>query len=79
MRPYRYTEADKLLATILSDMRVLSGDAVLPAEPAGITWQDVAGTLAVNLRALAAQIDAARAGKVADGPLVFPSPNDHED
>lgn len=72
MRPYRYNEACELVRTILSDLRILAGDV----GPSGVSWQDVAGPLAVNLRVLATRVDAARAGRVTDGPVVFPSPDD---
>lgn len=74
-RPYRYERARKLLATALGDLRILAGDDV---GPSGASWQDVAGTCAVNLRCLADAIEQARAGNVASGPVVFPSPSDCE-
>jgi hypothetical protein len=72
-RPYRYEETKRLLATILDEFRILAGDKV---GPGGASWQDVAGTASVNLKVLALRLDAARAGMVVDGPLVFPSPDD---
>lgn len=69
-KPYRYDESCRLLASIIGDLRILSGDVVGPSD---VTWQDVAGTLAVNLAVFAARIEAARIGRVADGPVVFPS------
>lgn len=74
-RPYRYETARRALASALDDLRILAGDKV---GPPGASWQDVAGTCAVNLRHLAKLIDAARAGEVADGSVVFPSPDDCE-
>jgi len=50
----------------------LSGDIVGPSDS---TWQDVAGTAAVNLRYLAKLIEQARAGH-AEPMLVFPSPSE---
>ena len=72
-RPYRYETARDLLATALGDLRILSGDVVGPSD---VTWQDVAGTAAVNLRVLAGMLDEARKGNVVNGPVVFPSPDD---
>jgi hypothetical protein len=43
--------------------------------PSGATWQDVAGTLAVNLRALATMVDALRAGH-AEPFCAFPGLDD---
>jgi hypothetical protein len=70
---YHYETARDLLGTVLDDFAILAGDQV---GPSGASWQDVAGTCAVNLRALATALDAARAGRVVDGPVVFPSPSD---
>lgn len=70
-KPYRYEEALELWRAIVGDLAILAGDEV---GPSGANWQDVAGTLAVNLTVLAARIDAARYGKVVNGPAVFPSP-----
>lgn len=72
-RPYRYETAHRALANALNDLRILAGDQV---GPSGASWQGVAGTCAVNLRHLAKLLDAARAGEVADGPVVFPSPDE---
>lgn len=69
-RAYRYEEAKQLLANIIGDINILSGDTVVPS---GVSWQDVAGTLAVSLRVLALRVEAARKGNVIDGPVVFPS------
>jgi hypothetical protein len=75
-KPYRYEEARKLLASIIGDLNILSGDTV---GPSGVSWQDVAGTLACNLKVLALRIEAARAGcltsarGVTESPVVFPS------
>ena len=76
MRPYNYDESRRLLAQIIEDFRILSGDKM---GPSGVAWQDVAGTASVNLKVLAMRLDAARAGKVANGPVVFPSPDDLDD
>lgn len=72
-KPYRYDEARKLLKQILDDFRILSGDKV---GPGGASWQDVAGTVMTNLHVLSKRVQAAREGRVVDGPVVFPSPDD---
>lgn len=69
-RPYSYDTARITLVNIVVDLQILAGEKVGPSDA---TWQDVAGTLAVNLRALAGSIEAAREGRVVDGPVVFPS------
>jgi hypothetical protein len=71
-KPYRYDEAKRLLRSIIEDFEILSGDSA----GEGATWQDVAGSCAVNLEVLSLRIKAARAGRVADGFPVFPSPSD---
>jgi hypothetical protein len=58
------------LTDALGDLAILAGDTL---GPAGVRWQDVAGTAAVNLRVLAGLLDAARQGQHESG-LVFPSP-----
>ena len=73
---YRYEEAVKLLATIRQDVEILAGEVMGPSDA---SWQDVAGALAVNLRVLAARLDAAREGRVVDGPFVFPSFGEKEE
>ena len=70
---YSYTVARNTLAIILEEVRILSGDKLGPSD---VSWQDVAGTLAVNLHYLATLIDSARKGRTADGPVVFPSLDD---
>jgi hypothetical protein len=60
----------------LDDLHILAGDKVGQGD---VTWQDVAGTAAVNLRHLAHLIDQAREGNAtAREPIVFPSPDDLE-
>jgi hypothetical protein len=71
--PYRYDETKALLKRVLEDFRILSGDQM---GPSGVTQQAITVDLALNLVRLSRQIDAARLGQVADGPLVFPSPDD---
>ena len=70
---YSYKRARETLRTILGDLDILSGDTM---GPSGVTWQDVAGTCAVNLRHLASLIEEARKGNVSDGPVVFPNAAD---
>lgn len=72
-----YTKMKRNLCDALHDLRILAGDVV---GPSGASWQDVAGTAAVNLRALADQIEQARElGQAAfDCAVVFPSPDDCE-
>ena len=61
---------DKLLEAGLHDLAILAGDVVGPSD---VSWQDVAGTAAANLRVLADLLSEAREG--AAGPFpVFPSP-----
>lgn len=72
-RAYRYETARDLLASIVDDFRILSGDKVGPSD---VTWQDVAGTAMTNLQVLASQLAEARKGNVVNGPVVFPSPDD---
>ena len=68
MARYSYQLAERTLANALHDLRILAGDIVGPSDA---SWQDVAGTAAANLRALADMIEGARNGP---GPIVFPSP-----
>lgn len=75
-KPYRYSEAKKLLATIMSDFRILAGDEM---GDANVSWQDVAGTAIANLRCLADRLQAAREGRTVEGMVVFPSPEDCEE
>lgn len=56
----------------LADLSILSGDTV---GPSNASWQDVAGTAAVNLRHLASLIDAARNGQC-EPAIMFPSPSE---
>ncbi len=69
---YRYETAVETLQAALTDLRILAGDDVGPSD---VTWHDVAGTAVVNLRHLAALIEAARLGHVDGRPVVFPSPD----
>jgi hypothetical protein len=68
MKP-TYESFKSLQSLIVEDMRLLSGDVA--ADP-GTTWQDIAGTLATNLRVYAKLLHDARDGL--GGPfLTFPS------
>ena len=68
-RPYSYDRAKNLWRSILTDADILCGNAVGGTNG---SWQDVAGTLSVNLRVLASAVEQARKGNVVDGPVVFP-------
>lgn len=70
--PTTYDRLAESLKASLSDLAELSGDAIISS---GVTWTDVAGTAAVNLRHLAALLDNAREGN-AEPFLVFPSPSE---
>jgi hypothetical protein len=69
---YRYETARSTLRDALADLRVLAGDEV----GSGAGWQERATACASRLRALAALLDAAVHGRVVNGPVVFPSPED---
>lgn len=59
------------LTNALNDLSILAGDIMGPSD---VTWQDVAGTAAVNLRVLASYIDDVREGRSQVSFPVFPSP-----
>ena len=69
MKPYYYLTVLRAMNNMVKDFRILAGEE---AGPSDATWQDVAGTLEVNLRVLANQVEAARKGN-SNGPVVFPS------
>lgn len=71
---YHYETARQLLANIIEDFRVLSGDEV---GPSGKTWQDIAQNASRDLSALSDMTLEACRGEVRDGPPVFPSPDDY--
>lgn len=54
-------QLNALWACIQSDRRILRGDEIGPSDA---SWQDVAGTMACNLRVLANALDKARKGDV---------------
>lgn len=66
---YAFNVAHRALHDALGDLRILSGDVVGPSDA---SWQDVAGTCAVNLRTLLDYVEGARER----GCVQFPSPND---
>jgi len=59
------------LDNAIADLLILEGSEV---GPSGANWQDVAGTAAVNLRAVADYLDRARNGHIRD--LNIPSLSD---
>lgn len=59
---------ETLYTLIEDDMAILAGEDVGDA-----AWQDIAGTLAVNLRVLASALDDIRAGKKIAGRFPFVS------
>lgn len=63
-----YDRLRAALRDIKGDLDILAGKEI---GPSNATWQDVAGTCAVNLRELARLLDAARVGD-AEPFLVFP-------
>ena len=69
-----YSKLDKLLGTILDDMDILAGDTLGPSDA---SWQDVAGTLSVNMKLYARLLDAIRID--APGAMAFPSIRDKID
>lgn len=70
---YDYRVASACLKWLIDDMKILAGDEVGSSTQ---SWQDVANNLATNLRDYANILEAAVAGKVRNGPAVFPSPDD---
>ena len=58
----------KLQLQIIEDAAILAGEEVVPRD---VSWQDVAGTMATNLRGYARLLDRAR--KDAYGHCNFPS------
>lgn len=71
-RQARFNVMERALIGLLNDLRILSGEIV---GPSGVSWQDVAGTAALNAQVLADQLTQARAGN-SHGPIVFPSPSE---
>lgn len=55
--------ANRVARDAATDLRILAGEIVGPCDS---SWQDVAGTCAVNLRALATALDDARKGRLMD-------------
>jgi hypothetical protein len=54
---YNYETAERTLQNVMGDLAILAGDVVGPSD---VSWQDVAGTAAVNLSVLASLIEDAR-------------------
>jgi len=69
-----YKRMRQLLNDVLGDLRILAGNTMGPSDA---SWQDVAGTCAVNLQVLASQLEQARQGNH-ESAIVFPSPDDSE-
>ena len=75
----RYSKLNQAMRAALEDLSILSGDTMGPSDA---TWQDLAGTAAVNLYALANALDSIRKGETHhqgcpwEGPAVFPSPSE---
>ena len=75
MRKATYARMKDLLECALGDLEILCGNRI---GPSGVSWQDVAGTCAVNLHALASQLEQARLGN-AESFTSFPSPAEYFD
>lgn len=71
-RKTTYGMLEKTLINALNDLAMLSGDIVGPTD---VSWQDIAGTAAVNLEALANMLKTARGGHH-EAMLTFPSPSE---
>lgn len=71
---YHYETAEKLLQSIIAHFRVLSGDEVGDSNR---TWQATALVASHELKLLSKMLLDARDGRVKDGPVVFPSPDDY--
>ena len=71
----RYAKLNEYMGFIVEDFKILAGDKIGP----NTSWQDVAGTLSVNLQCLAAFLDVLRTGETQwqgcplTGMIVFPS------
>lgn len=63
-----YRELEKLLADIVGDLDILTGDTLGPSD---VSWQDVAGTLMCNMRVYATKLERIREGS--PGMMAFPS------
>lgn len=69
-RKTTFVMMEKTLINALNDLAILSGDVVGPSD---VSWQDIAGTAASNLAALAKMLHTARSGHH-EAMLTFPSP-----
>jgi hypothetical protein len=65
-----YANMKHTLDAIKTDIDILSGEEVGPTDT---SWQDVAGTCAVNLRHLAALMDLASEGQTTPPFVCFPA------
>ncbi len=71
-RKARYETMRRALRDALGDLNILAGNAVGPSDA---SWQDVAGTCAVNLEVLVSQLRQARIGNC-EAAIVFPDPEE---
>ncbi len=60
------------LTLVLTDLDILAGNRIGPSDA---SWQDVAGTCAINMMRLAGMLNEARIGN-AEPFLVFPDPRE---
>ena len=67
-----YKRIESALRDLLGDMEILAGDVMGPSDA---SWQDVAGTAAVNAEVLAHLLNEARRGN-AEAFFTFPSPSE---
>ena len=70
MTQTQYNRMERVMKDALGDLAILAGDTIPINSDA--TWQDVAGTAAVNLRVLATLIEDVRHGT--EPYPTFPSP-----
>lgn len=66
---------NQLWRGIVIDRAILRGDEL---GPSGVSWQDVAGTMACQMRVLADLLDRARAGEI-EGPCLSMFTEDPDD
>lgn len=67
MKP-TFENMEKLRQQIMDDAAILAGDSIGPSDA---SWQDVAGTMSVNLKVYARLLDRLREGEAAG--VAFPS------
>lgn len=63
-----YKKLEKLLADIVGDLDILTGDVLGPSD---VSWQDVAGTLMCNMRVYAIKLERIR--EASPDMMAFPS------